>query len=562
MADFSVLPSIDALLQRPGVRVLVARYGRDATVTALRASVAARRTTACRSRTGRARSRRPRRRPRARRRRPARRRRAGHAAPGGERHRRRDPHQPRAGAAGRAPRWPAPPPSAAVMRRSSTTCRPAGAARARCTPSACSPRSPAPRRRSSSTTTPPPCCWRWRGWPRAARSWCRAANWSRSAAASAFPTCWRSRARRCARSAPPTAPGWRTSPPPPVRPTALWLRVHPSNFRIEGFTERPALAPLVAAAHAAGVAVVEDLGSGNVDPGLDWEPTVQDSVAAGVDVVCVSGDKLLGGPQAGLIIGRAAPGRSAAPPSADARAAGRQADLRRARSDAGRALERPRRRDGAGAADAARAARAASSPGRGAGGGAGGARLAGVGRSTASRRWAAAAPPASSCRARWCGWPGRAGVRRASTPGCAPRRRQSSPASSTAPSSWICARWTAPWTSRSSRCLRGTCSGLTDRVRRRRPRTRPRVYTVGAEAVPVLDPMPPSSAAPAAVVAPRQRALIGRQPRPTRWERRAQMRPGGAGRGARDGQPVALPGDQRLGRGHVPRDGGQHRQVR
>ena len=45
--------------------------------------------------------------------------------------------------------------------------------------------------------------------------------------------------------------------------TALWLRVHPSNFRIEGFTERPALAPLVAAAHAAGVAVVEDLGSGN-----------------------------------------------------------------------------------------------------------------------------------------------------------------------------------------------------------------------------------------------------------------------------------------------------------
>ena len=53
--------------------------------------------------------------------------------------------------------------------------------------------------------------------------------------------------------------------------------------------------------------MVEDLGSGNVDPGLDWEPTVQDSVAAGVDVVCVSGDKLLGGPQAGLIIGRAAP---------------------------------------------------------------------------------------------------------------------------------------------------------------------------------------------------------------------------------------------------------------
>jgi L-seryl-tRNA(Ser) seleniumtransferase len=88
--------------------------------------------------------------------------------------------------------------------------------------------------------------------------------------------------------------------------TALWLRVHPSNFRIEGFTERPALAPLVAAAHAAGVPVVEDLGSGNLDPATTWEPTVQGSLAAGVDLVCVSADKLLGGPQAGIVAGRAA----------------------------------------------------------------------------------------------------------------------------------------------------------------------------------------------------------------------------------------------------------------
>jgi L-seryl-tRNA(Ser) seleniumtransferase len=88
--------------------------------------------------------------------------------------------------------------------------------------------------------------------------------------------------------------------------TGLWLRVHPSNFRIEGFTERPALAPLVAAAHAAGVPVVEDLGSGNLDAATAWEPTVQASVAAGVDLVCVSGDKLLGGPQAGIVVGRAA----------------------------------------------------------------------------------------------------------------------------------------------------------------------------------------------------------------------------------------------------------------
>jgi L-seryl-tRNA(Ser) seleniumtransferase len=88
--------------------------------------------------------------------------------------------------------------------------------------------------------------------------------------------------------------------------TALWLRVHPSNFRIEGFTERPPLEALVAAARTAGVAVAEDLGSGNLDPSSPWEPTVQASLAAGVDVVCVSGDKMLGGPQAGIVLGRTA----------------------------------------------------------------------------------------------------------------------------------------------------------------------------------------------------------------------------------------------------------------
>jgi L-seryl-tRNA(Ser) seleniumtransferase len=88
--------------------------------------------------------------------------------------------------------------------------------------------------------------------------------------------------------------------------TSLWLRVHPSNFRIEGFTERPPLDALVAAARAAGVAVAEDLGSGNVDSMSPWEPTVQASIAAGVDIVCVSGDKMLGGPQAGIVLGRKA----------------------------------------------------------------------------------------------------------------------------------------------------------------------------------------------------------------------------------------------------------------
>ncbi|MGQ0733528.1 MAG: L-seryl-tRNA(Sec) selenium transferase [Acidobacteriota bacterium] len=86
--------------------------------------------------------------------------------------------------------------------------------------------------------------------------------------------------------------------------TALWLRVHPSNFRIEGFTERPELADLVGAAHDAGVPLVEDLGSGALLESLASEPTVQASVRAGVDVICFSGDKLLGGPQAGIVIGR------------------------------------------------------------------------------------------------------------------------------------------------------------------------------------------------------------------------------------------------------------------
>jgi L-seryl-tRNA(Ser) seleniumtransferase len=86
--------------------------------------------------------------------------------------------------------------------------------------------------------------------------------------------------------------------------TAMLLRVHPSNFRIEGFTERPALEDLVAAARSMKVAVIEDLGSGCVVDDLQGEPTVQSSIAAGVDVVCFSGDKLLGGPQAGIIAGR------------------------------------------------------------------------------------------------------------------------------------------------------------------------------------------------------------------------------------------------------------------
>ena len=91
--------------------------------------------------------------------------------------------------------------------------------------------------------------------------------------------------------------------------TALILRVHQSNFRVVGFTERPALEPLVSLAHERGLPLVEDQGSGWITGNgvtLGDEPDVASSVSAGADVVTFSGDKLLGGPQAGIIVGRQA----------------------------------------------------------------------------------------------------------------------------------------------------------------------------------------------------------------------------------------------------------------
>ncbi len=91
--------------------------------------------------------------------------------------------------------------------------------------------------------------------------------------------------------------------------TALILRVHPSNFRIEGFTERPSVADLVRIGRQFNIPVAEDLGSGNLGRSPadhDADPSVGETIASGVDLCCFSGDKLLGGPQAGVIVGRTA----------------------------------------------------------------------------------------------------------------------------------------------------------------------------------------------------------------------------------------------------------------
>jgi len=90
---------------------------------------------------------------------------------------------------------------------------------------------------------------------------------------------------------------------------ALILHAHRSNFRITGFTSEPTLSELAEIAHQAGIPLVDDLGSGALLDtamfGLGHEPMVSESISSGADLVCFSGDKLLGGPQAGIIIGKA-----------------------------------------------------------------------------------------------------------------------------------------------------------------------------------------------------------------------------------------------------------------
>jgi L-seryl-tRNA(Ser) seleniumtransferase len=93
------------------------------------------------------------------------------------------------------------------------------------------------------------------------------------------------------------------------QPVALVMRAHQSNFRLVGFTSEPTLKELAGWSQRVGLPLVDDLGSGSLLDttcyGLAHEPMVQESLEAGVDLVCFSGDKLLGGPQAGLVLGRA-----------------------------------------------------------------------------------------------------------------------------------------------------------------------------------------------------------------------------------------------------------------
>jgi L-seryl-tRNA(Ser) seleniumtransferase len=93
--------------------------------------------------------------------------------------------------------------------------------------------------------------------------------------------------------------------------TAVILKVHPSNFALTGFVESPSRSQLADLAHRHGLVMIEDLGSGALFDltriGIQREPMPQDSIADGADVVTFSGDKLLGGPQAGLVVGRREP---------------------------------------------------------------------------------------------------------------------------------------------------------------------------------------------------------------------------------------------------------------
>ena len=149
--------------------------------------------------------------------------------------------------------------------------------------------------------------------------------------------------------------------------TKLILRVHRSNFQIVGFTEQPALEELVALGRKRNIPVVEDLGSGELfdlrQVGVQGEPMISDSLRAGVNIVTYSGDKLLGGPQAGLISGDVELGREDSFQSTVPRVACRQDVLCRAGGDAAGLPSRRLRFDSDAAHDARDGRRSAASCG-------------------------------------------------------------------------------------------------------------------------------------------------------------------------------------------------------
>ena len=167
------------------------------------------------------------------------------------------------------------------------------------------------------------------------------------------------------RSAPPTAPASPTTRRAIGPETRAILRVHASNFRVVGFAEEASIDELAGLARRRGLALIDDLGSGALrpEPLLAGEPDAAASVAAGCDLVAFSGDKLVGGPQAGILVGTRRGRRARAAPPADARPAPRQAHPGRARGDPGAA---PRPAPGAASASRPCAALAPARPPSGA----------------------------------------------------------------------------------------------------------------------------------------------------------------------------------------------------
>ena len=149
--------------------------------------------------------------------------------------------------------------------------------------------------------------------------------------------------------------------------TRLLMRVHPSNYRIIGFTDSPQLSELASLAHESGLPLYEDAGSGVLTDlsafGITDEPIISESIRAGADVVSFSGDKLLGASQAGLIVGTARVDRSSAQAFALSRLESRQVLSRGTRGHACRPPPRSARRN-TGAANAGHGSKGSGKKGK------------------------------------------------------------------------------------------------------------------------------------------------------------------------------------------------------